>query len=483
MSFTLAALGTIALKGLALTGAMTTARAVGGAISGITSRIMPFKGSGESKRIDYQAFVNRQQQEYNNQFQERLQTQLQERGFQDKRELNFITQMMTRQTTFLSNLQNSQNAIRTKMFDDALRHFPLNIPPLVMLQNAGIPINNLTEDLYKDDPLLMGVMNSLRDYTVSESAFYTHFKSELQANPVGLSVFVTPLQIDARVSAKEKISAIVWDNVYQAVESMFIKEYNRSGERPVIFYPGAWNLNARPGLHASEVLYFFTKGMPVIVLEPRFDGKKLRLMFSCWGIGMMNDSHVRQEIDFDMDWNHFILESVYARSKQSIEKLGKANELPPYLVELHKRLEHNVTMYETLKAADNIKPDELYDDISKLFYLTNSDYSAIADVISNSFGMILSIVSDVHHLMSRGIEPRFPFIRDEYFGEVLKLLSQEDAKLLNHSFEMVFENSYKMLSETESNVVYKPLEASQETKEALKTKPRTTLDDMEAGIF
>lgn len=465
MSFTLAALGTIALKGLALTGAMTAARAVGGAISGITSRIMPFKGSGESKRIDYQASINRQQQEYNNQFQERLQTQLQERGFQDKRELNFITQMMTRQTSFLSNLQNSQNTIRTKMFDDALRHFPLNIPPLVMLQNAGIPINNLTEDLYKDDPLLMGVMNSLRDYTVSESAFYTHFKSELQANPVGLSVFVTPLQIDARVSAKEKISAIVWDNVYQSVESMFIKEYNRSGERPVIFYPGAWNINSRPGMHASEILYFFTKGMPVIVLEPRFDGKKLRLMFSCWGVGMMNDSHVRQEIDFDMDWNHFILESVYARSKQSIEKLDKVNELPPYLTEIRKRLEHNITMYDTLKAADNIKPEDFYDDISKLFYLTNSDYSAIADVISNSLGMILSIVSDVHHLMSRGIEPRFPYIKDKYFGDILKIMDSSDAKMLNASFQEVFNNSYKMLNEMGANFVHNTEERRKNTNE------------------
>ena len=53
MSFTLATLGTIALKGLALTGAMTAARAVSGAISGITSRIMPFKGRGESQRMDY----------------------------------------------------------------------------------------------------------------------------------------------------------------------------------------------------------------------------------------------------------------------------------------------------------------------------------------------------------------------------------------------------------------------------------------------
>ena len=217
--------------------------------------------------------------------------------------------------------------------------------------------------------------------------------------------------------------------------------------------------------------------MPVIVLEPRFDGKKLRLMFSCWGVGMMNDSHVRQEIDFDLDWNLFILESAYARSKQTIEKLDKAKELPPYLVEFHKRLEHNVTMYETLKAADNIKPDEFYDDISKLFYLTNSDYSAIADVISNSLGMILSIVSDVHHLMSRGIEPRFPFIKDKYFGDILKLLNTEDARMLNASFEEVFDNSYKMLSEYDPNIVYDPQKQGEQVKDTFRIH-KTSISDL-----
>lgn len=159
------------------------------------------------------------------------------------------------------------------------------------------------------------------------------------------------------------------------------------------------------------------------------------------------------------------MESVYARSKQSIEKLDKAKELPPYLVEFHKRLEHNVTMYETLKAADNIKPDEFYDDISKLFYLTNSDYSAIANVISNSLGMILSIVSDVHHLMSRGIEPRFPFIKDKYFGDILKLMDSSDAKILNASFQDVFNNSYKMLNEMGADFVHNTEESRKKTNE------------------
>ena len=480
MSITLATIGAFLGKGLAIAGGMTIAKTVTNAISGITSRILPYEKSGEAKKIAYQASINRQQQELTQQFQ----MQMKERGFKDQKELAYMQAMLTRQTTFLSNLQNSQNAIRAKMFDDALRHFPLNIPPLVMLQNAGIPINSITDGMYKDDPLLMSVFNNLDDHSISESNFYSQFRSSFQSNPVGLSVFVTPLQIDARVAAKEKIAAMVWDDVYQTVESMFIKEYNRSGDRPVIFYPGAWNVNAKPGLHASEILYFFTKGLPVIVIEPRFDGKKLRLMFSCWGVGMMADSHVRYEIDFDMDWNTFIIQSVYDRSKDSLTKLNHLKEMPLPLMEMKKRLEHNIAMCEAFKVADNIRVDHLYDDINKLLYLTNSDYSVLSTVIANSLGMVLSIVSDVHHLMSRGIEPRFPRISKKYFGDVLKNIDSEHSKLLNDSFELVFENSYRMLNETDCPIVEDPLTKSQQVIENLRSpKPKTTLDEIEAGIF
>ena len=458
MSITLATIGAFLGKGLAIAGGMTIAKTVTNAISGITSRILPYEKSGEAKKMAYQASINRQQQELSQQ----LQMQMKERGFKDQKELAYMQAMLTRQTTFLANIQNNQNAIRTKMFDDALRHFPLNIPPLVMLQNAGIPINNLTDELYKDDSLLIGVMNELQDKTLSEEAFYTRFKSNMQSNPVGLSVFVTPLQIDARVAAKDKIAAMVWDNVYQDIESLFIKEYNRSGERPVIFCPGAWNVNAKPGLHASEILYFFTKGMPVIVLEPRFDGRKLRLMFSCWGVGMMTDSHVRQEIDFDMDWNTFILQSVYERSKDGLNKLEKLADMPLPLAEIKKRLEHNIVMCEALITAGDIRVENLYDDINKLFYLTNSDFAPLSNVISNSLGMVLSVVSDVHHLMSRGIEPRFPLIKDKYFGNILSLLESSERKQLNSVFNEVFDMSLKVLNENNEfiNVDVKEIETN-----------------------
>lgn len=414
--------------------ALIAARTASSAIANITSRVMPFKGSGEAKRMDYQAAISKEQQEANFRFQ----AQLQEKGFRDKKELARITALWQRQTTFLANIQNCQNALKGKLFDDALRHFPLNIPPLVMLQNAGISTSSITGSIM-DDPFTQQILNSLESEALTESAFYTKFEDNLKSSPIALSVFVTPLQIDARVSAKEKIASIVWDNVYQEMESLFIKEYNRGSERPVIFYPGAWNMNAKPGMHASEILYFFTKGMPVVVLEPRFDGKRLRMMFSCWGVGMLGDDHVRQEIAFDMDWNELILPAMYERSKKGLESLKKIESLPPALVEASKRFAHNVTVYETMKEAEDMKADSFCDDISKVFYLTNNDYSIVSDMISNSMGMVMSVISDIHHLVTKGIEPKLPSIRDKYFGQILNNINNKDINSLNESFNNTFQ--------------------------------------------
>lgn len=425
-------------------GALIAARSAANAITSISSRIMPFKGSGDAKRMDYQANINREQQIASQKFQEYLQ----EKGFKNQQEMTRISALLQRQTTFLSNIQNCQNALKGKLFDDALRHFPLNIPPLVMLQNAGMSTSNITGSLV-DDPITKYALSTWENGGMDENTFYSTLENSIKSRTVALSVFVTPLQIDARVSAKEKIASIVWDNVYQEMESLFVKEYNRSSERPVIFYPGAWNLNARPGLHAAEILYFFTKGMPVIVLEPRFDGKRLRMMFSSWGIGMLGDEQVRQEISFDIDWNELILPAMYERSVKGLEKLNSMEHLPAPLEELKKRLNHNVSVYEPFKSGE-LKTDDLFDDITKLFYLTNQDYSVVSDMISNTMGMVMSIVSDIHHQQISDIVPKFPKIKDKYFGSLLKKLDEKEARLLNSAFEEIYNQSEAGSSKTEN---------------------------------
>lgn len=161
-------------------------------------------------------------------------------------------------------------------------------------------------------------------------------------------------------------------------------------------------------------------------------------MFSCWNVGMLGDNHVRQEISFDIDWNELILPSMYERSKKGLDKLKKVEPLPPVLNEFLKRLSHNVSLYETMKEAGEIKLELLCDDISKIFYLTNEDYSAVSDMISNSLGMTLSVISDMHHQEARGIEPMFPRIKDKYFAGMFRNLTDKDIKLLNGVFDDVY---------------------------------------------
>lgn len=421
----------------AAAGGYTLMRTVGGFIQKITNRIFPYEGSLDEARIVHQSQLNSLQQEVNQKFQ----AHLQERGFQNQKDIAYMSGMFARQTTFLANIQNFHNTLRNRLFDDALKNFPLNIPPIVMLQNAGISLGNITDKVIGDDPLTQSILSSLTEDGLPSSKILEKFKKQMQANPIALSVFVTPLQIDSRVAGKEKISTIVWDNIYQKVESLFVNEYNRSGERPVIFYPGAWNQNAKPGMHASEILYFFTKGMPVMVIEPRFDGKRLRFMFSCWGIGMMNEQHIRQEITFDVDWNEIILPAIYNRSQKGLEALEKIENMSPVLAEVQKRLKHNVETYDMLKGIDGVNNLGISDDLSKLFYLSNDDYANLSDMISNSLGMILCSLSDIHHMLSRGIDPLFPKIRDKYFGEMLKGLNSEDLKQLNESFAHLFKQA------------------------------------------
>lgn len=453
---------------LGSTGALIAARSAANAINGITSRIMPFKGSGDAKRMNYQANLTREQQQANQKFQEYLH----EKGLRNQKEMARISALLQRQTTFLSNIQNCQNALKGKLFDDALRHFPLNIPPLVMLQNAGVSATNITGSLI-DDPITKYALNTWENGGISEDAFYSTFENSIKSRSVALSVFVTPLQMDARVAAKEKIASIVWDNVYQEIESLFVKEYNRSSERPVIFYPGAWNINAKPGLHASEILYFFTKGLPIVVLEPRFDGKRLRIMYSSWGVGMLSQEQIRQEISFDMDWNDMILPAMYERSVKGIEKLKAIEKLPTPLEELKKRLVHNVSIYECFKNS-NLKTDDLLDDITRLFYLTNQDYSVVSDMISNTIGMVMSVVSDIHHKEISDIKPRFPRIKERYFGTLFKQLDNKEARILNGAFLGLYDYGERDCT-TKSKIENGHVSGS--SNNSLNQKP-TILDDL-----
>lgn len=199
---------------LSVFGSVMIARGIGSFIQKINTRIFPFEGSSDEAKALYQAKLNNQQQEINQEFQ----LQLREKDFLDKKELAYIQGMIARQTTFMSNIQSCQNTMRNRLFEDALKNFPLNIPPLIMLQNAGIPINSITDKVIGDDPFMQGVKNMLDRKSISSDDIIETFKRQMQANPVALSVFVTPLQVDSRAEMTE------YPHSYG---QMFIKKLNQ----------------------------------------------------------------------------------------------------------------------------------------------------------------------------------------------------------------------------------------------------------------
>lgn len=423
----------------ATVGGVILARTIGGFVQKLSKRFFPFDKSSDKDRMIFQAQLSEEQQTRQQAFSKAMQ----EAGLQGQRELAFVSSVYARQTALQVNILNFQNALKTRLFEDALKNYPLNIPPLVMLHNSGLSTSSVIGDIVNDDPLV----NELIMQTKSGNSRGTieDYQKILQKHPVSLSVFITPLQLDSRVGFRDKLYTMVWDQIYQNLESIFISEYNRGGERPVIFYPSAWNLNAKPGLHASEILYFFTKGMPVIVLEPRYDGKNLRFLFSCWGIGETPERHIRQEITFDIKWEDVVLPIMYERSKRTYEKLAKLTNPAPILLDTLKKAEHNIRMYENLSELNLLSSKDELDDISKYFYIFNQDYSVMANMMSEALGISISLIADVHHLTSRGIPPLFPDLMNRYFQNTFKFLSKPDREDLMNSINGMMKTAYTEL--------------------------------------
>ena len=109
------------------------------------------------------------------------------------------------------------------MFDEALRNYPLNIPPLVLLQNAGVSTNSVTGELVVDDPIAKEILSICDNGTYQKESLLSRYKNVFKNNPVALNVFITPLMMDSRMVLRERTTTMVWDNVFQNIESLFIK--------------------------------------------------------------------------------------------------------------------------------------------------------------------------------------------------------------------------------------------------------------------
>lgn len=427
------------------------ARTVGKGLNAIGERITPFEKSKAYKQAEHSAAKQKELEMMRESFQERLQ--------QDNIHAQERLAIFNRHSAMLLAEMNAHASLRHTLLQDAIRNFPLNISPLVLLENNNIDISFLLGDKNNKDAKPENLDNI--------------YDSIGESKP--LNVFITPMHIDARVGGKEILAAQVFDSVYSSLESVFVNEYSRNSERPVIFYSAAWNKNVKGGLHAADELYYFLKEMPTIVVEPRFDGKSIKLMFSCWGIGYSSQIHSRQELQIPLDLNSMLAISAYERSRKALESLEGVKSENKLLKEQRSMLEHNIAVFNELGLEERIakrlteiqetgKSSELDElgDYCKLLYINQTDVLGIADTISATTGMMIAAISDTHHLLANDITPRFPKIYEKYFSDYV------NPKLLSE-FSDMYERTYLKLSQEFPEQEYRRLMEKESIKKLLGT--------------
>ena len=395
-----------------------------------------FQMEMEANRMAFQERIEMRRLQVQKQLEEqraKLTIALNEMNIKNSREIARFNAMAMRETQILVARENAQNLLQDRMVQDALKNFPLNISPLVLLKNRPHSLASLLRFTVGENCNMADVASDVMNYA---------------ENPEALNVFVAPVYVDSKIKNREILSRQIWDTTYQRLESFFTAHYNRRSKRPVIFYPTAWNDKYSPGMHASETLHFFLRDMPCVVLEPRFDGNNFRIMVSSWGLGYTSTEHVRTELNFNINIDAILAYSVYERSKTALgvlNDLAKADiaetEKTPFFMQ-QRILERNIKLYESLRIDERIGNKEKMNEIDA-FGIYNifkiepvQDLALLSDALSAQIGMTLASLTDIHHLRSTDTDPIFPELMKEHFPQLYS--NEELRKLLYKSYERIF---------------------------------------------
>ena len=401
-----------------------------------------FQMEMEANRMAFQERIEMRRLQVQKQLEEqraKLTIALNEMNIKNSREIARFNAMAMRETQILVARENAQNLLQDRMVQDALKNFPLNISPLVLLKNRPHSLSSL---------LRFTVASNNKEVEECNMADVASDVMNYAENPEALNVFVAPVYVDSKIKNREILSKQIWDTTYQRLESFFTAHYNRRSKRPVIFYPTAWNDKYSPGMHASETLHFFLRDMPCVVLEPRFDGNNFRIMVSSWGLGYTSTEHVRTELNFNINIDAILAYSVYERSKTA---LGVLNDLAkadiaetgktPFFMQ-QRILERNIKLYESLRIDERIGNKEKMNEIDA-FGIYNifkiepvQDLAILSDALSAQIGMTLASLTDIHHLRSTDTDPIFPELMKEHFPQLYS--NEELRKLLYKSYERIF---------------------------------------------
>lgn len=394
-----------------------------------------FQMEMEANRMAFQERIEMRRLQVQKQLEEqraKLTIALNEMNIKNSREIARFNAMAMRETQILVARENAQNLLQDRMVQDALKNFPLNISPLVLLKNRPHSLASLLRFTVGDNCNIVDVASDVMNYA---------------ENPEALNVFVAPVYVDSKIKNREILSKQIWDTTYQRLESFFTTHYNRRSKRPVIFYPTAWNDKYSPGMHASETLHFFLRDMPCVVLEPRFDGNNFRIMVSSWGLGYTSTEHIRTELNFNINIDAILAYSVYERSKSALGVLNDLTnadiaetEKTPFFMQ-QRILERNIKLYESLRIDERIGKNQMNEidafGIYNIFKIEPlQDLTLLSDALSAQIGMTLASLTDIHHLRSTDTDPIFPELMKTHFPQLYN--NRELRKLLYKSYERIF---------------------------------------------
>lgn len=335
-----------------------------------------------------------------------LQIYLAERGINSRQEIERFKALAQRETQILMARENANNMLQDSMVQEAIKTFPLDISPIVLLRSRSHSLTGLlrfSTHLTAESglPSVAQVYNDVSSYST---------------NPEPLNIFIAPIHIDSKIQNREKLSQQLWDSIYQYIEKFFTENYDRRGNHPVILYPTSWKDKSSGGQHASETLHFFLKDLPSMVIEPRFDGHSFSLMLSMWNVGYTSNDHIRTEMNSGVNLDAMLINAAYIRSKKSLKLIDELGDKASALLEDEKhKLSQNVEYYESLHLEERIATNSM-DEISavgvyKLFNIDPvQDMVEVAKLLSDILCVNLAVISDIHHLQATDAVPVFPNI-------------------------------------------------------------------------
>ena len=364
----------------------------------------------EEKRMNFQWKIEAQRMRFQERLEEKreeLQKYLQDNQIEANREIALFQARAMRQTQMLLAQKHAQDTLQVHLLQDALRTFPLNVSPLVLLKNQSQPLGHL---------LAFSDSNTDSTSTTSIEQVYEEVEA-IRKRPDALNIFVAPVHVDSKIKNRKVLSDQIWDTVYQRIESFFTLNYNRSSVHPVIFYPTAWNDKYNPGMHAAETLHYFLKDLPCVVIEPRFDGTTFRMMFSTWGLGYNSTLHKRTELNFPINIDAVLAWSAYERSLKAldaIKEIGSTLDINEYGFGMKKKeLERSVDLFQALHIEERMKENRMQEidalGIYNVFKMEPvQDLAILADYLSARIGLNLAVLADIHHLHSYDRDPILP---------------------------------------------------------------------------